>query len=106
MNLLEKIGIFRTNIKERKILSILEKIIDSIEENNDTVSIKLNKNIFIETTGSMMTISNGYKIDIAREIHLNPEIQICLTDTFEEVDSRLVLMKKNNAERYKQLKSK
>lgn len=59
--------------KMDKIQLALLDIIDSIVEvDENTVGIKLAKNIVIYNEGSCVTINKGYNVQVAKEIHLNP----------------------------------
>jgi hypothetical protein len=51
------------------LLDIIDKIVD-IDEN--TIGIKLAKNIVVYNEGSCVTINKGFNIQVAKEIHLNP----------------------------------
>ena len=54
----------------------LSNIIDSIEIKGNDVLIKTSKNIIIENAGNTINITKGFNIQIADEIHLNPEIPL------------------------------
>lgn len=74
-------GIFNKNIvtKEKEKLMILFKEILELsyyDEKSNTLVINSPTNLVISTSGSHMTISNGFKIDIAEKIHLNPILPI------------------------------
>lgn len=59
--------------KMDKINLTLVDLIDSIVEiDENTLGIKLAKNIVIYNEGSCVTINKGYNVQVAKEIHLNP----------------------------------
>ena len=51
------------------LLNIIDEIV-SIDEN--TIGIKLAKNLVIYNEGSIVNINKGYNVQIAKEVHLNP----------------------------------
>lgn len=51
------------------LVDIIDSIVD-IDEN--TVGIKLAKNIVVYNEGSIVTINKGFNVQVAKEIHLNP----------------------------------
>ena len=56
-----------------KINLALLDIVDSIVEiDENTIGIKLAKNLVVYNEGSCVTINKGYNIQVAKEIHLNP----------------------------------
>ena len=57
------------------VLRVLSSLIDSIEIKDDNVYIKTSKNIIIQNEGNTVTINSGYSVNIAKEIHLNPDIK-------------------------------
>jgi hypothetical protein len=65
----------RTSLNKKldKINLALLDIIDSIVEiDEDTIGIKLTKNLVVYNEGSCVSINKGYNIQVAKEIHLNP----------------------------------
>lgn len=56
-----------------KALKFLD-IIDNIEVTETQAKITLKKDILIENTGSIISRHEGLNIQIAKEIHLNPDI--------------------------------
>jgi len=65
----------RTDLVKKmdKIQLAMLDIIDSIVEiDENTIGIKLAKNIVVYNEGSCVTINKGFNIQVAKEIHLNP----------------------------------
>lgn len=64
--------------KEDKSKVLLEQVIKEIintsyyDEKTNTLVVHSPTNIVIKSEGSQMFITDGYKIDIAQQIHLNP----------------------------------
>lgn len=70
----EKIELYK---KIDSILISLTNLIDDIVElDENTIGIKLAKNIVIYNEGSCVTINKGFSVQIAKEIHLNPKSPI------------------------------
>lgn len=65
--------------KQLQKLQILLNNIDLIEAENGTI-IKFNKNVMIDINGSLVTNCNGFKVDLAEQIHLNPILDIKKTN--------------------------
>lgn len=60
--------------KMRKITLALHDLIDEIVNiDENTLGIKLAKNIVVYNEGSCVTINKGYSVQVAKEIHLNPK---------------------------------
>lgn len=53
-------------------LTLLNLIDDIVNIDENTIGIKLAKNIVIYNEGSCVTINKGYSIQVAKEIHFNP----------------------------------
>ena len=56
------------------LVDFFKSLIKEIRVSDDTVHIKLNKNLIIESD-NIAQISNGLNIQIAKQIHLNPELK-------------------------------
>lgn len=94
-------------IKDKKeILNHLLSFIESLVYiNNDTIGITLDKNIAIFNKGSTLTISKGYQVNIAKQIHLNPRINI--HDFYQDPESlEKILLKAMEKEKQKTLENK
>ena len=74
MNIIKKIKNYIN--KKDKTIDILYSLIESIEEKEGTVFIKTNKNIAIENNGHFVMLNKGMSVNISKEIHLNPNINI------------------------------
>jgi hypothetical protein len=78
-------------IKDKK--DILDTLLSFIKNitiiNEDTIGVSLDKNIIIHNNQSTMVINKGMQINLAKQIHLNPRININElydnTDRLEEV---------------------
>jgi len=70
-------------IEKTKKLNKLLEIIDHIEIKDNNVLIKTNKNIIVQNEGSVVQINSGYHVLLAKEIHLNPEVEF-VTDRYIE----------------------
>lgn len=53
-------------------LALVDIIDDIVNIDENTIGIKLAKNIVVYNEGSCVTINKGYSVQIAKEIHLNP----------------------------------
>lgn len=53
-------------------LALVDIIDDIVEIDENTIGIKLAKNIVVYNEGSCVTINKGFNIQVAKEIHLNP----------------------------------
>lgn len=53
-------------------LALVDIIDDIVTINENTVGIKLAKNLVVYNEGSCVTINKGFNIQVAKEIHLNP----------------------------------
>ena len=65
--------------KQLQKLQALLNNIDIIEAENGTI-IKFTKNVMIDINGSLVTNCNGFKVDLAEQIHLNPILDIKKTN--------------------------
>jgi hypothetical protein len=74
MNIIKKIKNYIS--KKKETIDILYSLIESIEEKEGTVFIKTNKNIAIENNGHFVLVNKGMSVNISKEIHLNPNINI------------------------------
>jgi signal transduction histidine kinase len=78
-------------IKDKK--EILNNLLSFIKNitiiNEDTIGVSLDKNIIIHNNQNTMVINKGMQINLAKQIHLNPRININElydnTDRLEEV---------------------
>ena len=59
------------NLKTTSLEEIFKTIIKEIKISEDTIHIKLNKNLIIESN-NIAQISSGLNIQLAKQIHLNP----------------------------------
>jgi len=75
----------------------LFNIIDSITETKNTIYIKTNKDIVIEHQGHIITINKGYNITLAKEIHLNPNIN--LNKDLSNIETEISKTKRINYEK-------
>ena len=75
----------------------LFNIINSITETKDTIYIKTNKDIVIEHQGHIITINKGYNITLAKEIHLNPNIN--LNKDLSNIETEISKTKRINYEK-------
>lgn len=55
-------------------LEILKNSIEKIEINDTQIYIKLNKDLILHSKNSI-SISDGFNIQIAKQIHLNPLVE-------------------------------
>ena len=70
----KKLGKIYTD--KNDILNIITDVISSVSFlDENTLSIKLNKNLISHNTGHMVTINDGLNIRIAEAIHENPNIE-------------------------------
>lgn len=69
-------------VKLTKMFDLLD-LIDYIDINEDTVNIKLSKNLVLENEGHTVMVNKGMSVNISKEIHLNPEIKF----NKDEIDS-------------------
>lgn len=53
-------------------LALVDIIDDIVNIDENTIGIKLAKNIVVYNEGSCVTINKGFNIQVAKEIHLNP----------------------------------
>lgn len=53
-------------------LALVDIIDDIVNIDENTIGIKLAKNIVVYNEGSCVTINKGYSVQVAKEIHLNP----------------------------------
>jgi len=53
-------------------LALVDIIDDIVSIDENTIGIKLAKNIVVYNEGSCVTINKGYSVQVAKEIHLNP----------------------------------
>ena len=53
-------------------LALVDIIDDIVSIDENTIGIKLAKNIVVYNEGSCVTINKGFNIQVAKEIHLNP----------------------------------
>ena len=62
------------DLKNTTLMDILTSIIGEVRVSKDTIHLKLNKNLIIESD-NIAQISKGLNIQIAKQIHLNPELK-------------------------------
>lgn len=74
MNIIKRAINYITKSEKSKIDILLNHLIDSIEVKDDVVVIKTSKNILLENDGHVVTLTKGVSVQIAKEIHLNPEL--------------------------------
>lgn len=53
-------------------LTLVDLIDNIVNIDENTIGIKLAKNVVIYNEGSCVTINKGYNVQVAKEIHLNP----------------------------------
>ena len=53
-------------------LALVDIIDDIVNIDENTIGIKLAKNLVVYNEGSCVTINKGFNIQVAKEIHLNP----------------------------------
>ncbi len=71
--------------KHSKILDVLGSVIENIETKDNVVFIKTKKDIVIVNDGNNIVINSGVSVNISKEIHLNPKINI--DNIFEDVNN-------------------
>jgi hypothetical protein len=78
MNIIKKIinNLLPVDNKKQELLEVFNKIVESsyYDKNTDTLVVKSPTNIIIHTEGNQVFVAKGCKIDLANQIHLNPEI--------------------------------
>jgi hypothetical protein len=91
---------------KQEILNHLLSFIESLVYiNNDTIGITLDKNIAIFNKGNTLTISKGYQVNIAKQIHLNPRIKV--HDFYQDPDClEEILLNSVEKEKQKRLENK
>jgi len=67
---------FIATTPEDKLKVLLNNIIDTIEVIDDVVYVKTKCNLMIENLGHYVRIDSGMNVQIAKEIHLNPDVAL------------------------------
>ena len=80
---------------------LLNHLIDRIELRDDSVYIKIKKNLILENEGHIVTYNSGMHVTLAKEIHLNPKIDFA-DKNFNELEPRLEEAEKIESEKIKQ----
>jgi glucose-6-phosphate-specific signal transduction histidine kinase len=62
------------NLDDTTLVALLKDCIKEIRISEDTIHLKLNKNLIIESD-NIAQISSGLNIQIAKQIHLNPDLK-------------------------------
>ena len=62
------------SLDDTTLVALLKNCIKEIRISEDTIHLKLNKNLIIESD-NIAQISSGLNIQIAKQIHLNPDLK-------------------------------
>lgn len=86
MNIINNLNKSIRQYKNREKLDKILDLIDYFEIDESKAIIQFNKDILLINNGSTISVSKGYNITFAQEIHLNPNVPVSeiFSDSFVE----------------------